>query len=228
MPGRGRDTPPVAKNPVDGYLAKVPEPHRSMLQALREQVLALVPDPVEVVKWGMPNIEQDGKGVVAFCAFKKHCSLFPMSGTLAASIPEVAEFVAGKGTLQFTVDKQLPPALVKKIVKYRLRENAERAALRETKRVVTELHKSGAVSGRGPEVGGRKHGKWRHFYANGNLQSVGAYRNGELQGKWEWYRADGTLMRTGSFKGGVQVGEWATYDRSGALVKTTVMKAVAN
>lgn len=214
----------MGNNPVDEYLKGVPEPHRSLLLDLRRQILGVIPAATEVVKWGMPNFEVDGRGVVAFCAFKKHCSLFPMSGSVVALLPELAGFTTGKGTIQFTVDRPLPAGVVKKIVKLRLKQNAELAALRQTREVLTELHKSGAVSGRGPVVGGRKHGKWRHFYAHGGLQAVGSYREGQLNGKWEWYRADGSLMRTGAFKAGVQVGEWSTYDRAGRLVKTTTMK----
>ena len=38
-------------------------------------------------------------------------------------------FKTSKGTIQFTLDKPIPTALVKKIVKARLKENMEKKAL---------------------------------------------------------------------------------------------------
>lgn len=46
---------------------------------------------------------------------------------------ELGGFKTSKGTIQFTVEKQLPSALVKKIVKARMRENEAREIQRQHK-----------------------------------------------------------------------------------------------
>jgi uncharacterized protein YdhG (YjbR/CyaY superfamily) len=39
---------------------------------------------------------------------------------------EIAGYRSGKGTIQFPLDKPLPVNLIKKIIKYRLKENMAR------------------------------------------------------------------------------------------------------
>jgi len=53
----------------------------------------------------------------------KHCSLFPGAGPIAALQDELKGFPTAKGTIQFPLDKPLPGALVKKLVKARIAEN---------------------------------------------------------------------------------------------------------
>ena len=66
-----------------------------------------------------------------YAAFKKHMSFFPMSNkVVAAHAAALAPYLASKGTVQFTVEKPLPTALVKKIVKARIAENAAKAPTR--------------------------------------------------------------------------------------------------
>ena len=60
---------------------------------------------------------------MAYAAFKNHCSLFPMSKAVVESIgEEAAQFQTGKGTLQFTLDRPIPAALVTRIVRARVAE----------------------------------------------------------------------------------------------------------
>ena len=121
---------------VQTYLAALKQPHRATLEKLRADILAAAPDLEETISYGMPTFKRGpGHGVVAFAAFKNHCSLFPMSSRIAG---ELGLTVAGKSTLQFPPDKPLSAALVKKVVKYRLAENAavkaERAAKKAAKK----------------------------------------------------------------------------------------------
>ena len=69
-----------------------------------------------------------GRGLVAFAAFKNHCSLFPMSTSIFETFAsEVGPYRSGRSTLRFRADQPIPAALVRKVVKTRLRENAARA-----------------------------------------------------------------------------------------------------
>ncbi len=132
-------TPPKT---VGAYMTRVPEPMRSALQKLRETIRAAAPDAVEEISYQMPGIRQNGHGVVTYAAFKKHMSFFPMSHAVVAAHAEaLAPFLASAGTVQFTVEKPLPAALVKKIVKARVAENAAKAPARKkapVKKAVTK------------------------------------------------------------------------------------------
>ena len=70
----------------------------------------------------MPMFKYKGM-LIGFSAFSKHCSLFPGAAPIAALKDELKGFPISKGTIQFPVDKPLPGALVKKLVKARVAEN---------------------------------------------------------------------------------------------------------
>jgi uncharacterized protein YdhG (YjbR/CyaY superfamily) len=77
----------------------------------------------------MPTFRYKG-ALVAYAAFKNHCSLFPMNASLVEAFKdELKEYKTSKGTIQFTVDKPLPAALVKKLVKARVAENEQKKGL---------------------------------------------------------------------------------------------------
>ncbi len=75
----------------------------------------------------MPAFRAHGRILVYYAAFKDHCSLFPASGTVRdARGQELAPYFTGKGTIRFRAHEPLPVALVRKVVKVRLAENAAR------------------------------------------------------------------------------------------------------
>jgi uncharacterized protein YdhG (YjbR/CyaY superfamily) len=121
---------------VKSYLAAVPEPGRSTLKKLRAAIRSVAPPgTTEGIGYGIPMVRYEG-GLLAYAAFKKHCSLFPMLSQ--ASYERFAKalqpYRTSKGTLQFPLDEPLPPALVKRLVKTRVAENLARKAAREKRR----------------------------------------------------------------------------------------------
>lgn len=113
---------------VEAYLAAVPEPARTTLQAVRERVRAAAPRAAEeCISYGMPALRYNGV-LVGYAAFKRHCSFFPMSAALLDEFAdEVQPYRTAKGTLQFPPDKPLSATLVRKIVKARVAQNEARA-----------------------------------------------------------------------------------------------------
>ena len=113
----------LAKN-IDEYLARVPEPARTTLKKVRAVIRSAVPpEATETISYRIPTFKYKGS-LVAFAAFSNHCSLFPMSGSVIEGFKkELKDFHTSKGTIQFPVDKPLPAALVKKLVKARVAQN---------------------------------------------------------------------------------------------------------
>lgn len=111
---------------VDEYLARVPEASQLTLEKVRERIRAAVPaGSTEGLSYGMPAFKHDGKALVAYAAFKNHCTLFPMSAAVFAQLAaEVKPYKTSKGTLQFPIGKPLSAALIKKIVRTRIAELA--------------------------------------------------------------------------------------------------------
>jgi uncharacterized protein YdhG (YjbR/CyaY superfamily) len=113
---------PAAKD-VDEYLARVPDPACGTLSKVRAAIRASVPaSATEYLSYGIPTFGYEGH-LVAFAAFKKHCSFFPMSyAVIEAFGKDLTDFTISKGTIRFPLDRPLPAALVKKMVRARVAE----------------------------------------------------------------------------------------------------------
>jgi uncharacterized protein YdhG (YjbR/CyaY superfamily) len=116
----------VAPKSVDDYLAGVPEPARSTLQRVRAAIHSVLPaEATEAISYGMPAFKYKGT-LVWFAAFSNHCSLFPTASVIKAFKNELKGYETTKGTVHFPLDKPLPAALVKKMVKARLAEKTQK------------------------------------------------------------------------------------------------------
>lgn len=116
---------------IDEYLAGLSQEQRAGLEKLRKVIRAAAPEATETISWSMPAFKYKGTQLVGFAAFKNHLSFFPYSGNALKQFEEeLAGFTMTKGTVHFSPDKPIPDALVKKIVKARMRENEQRAVAR--------------------------------------------------------------------------------------------------
>jgi uncharacterized protein YdhG (YjbR/CyaY superfamily) len=118
----------VAKD-VDEYLAGVPKEARATLEKLRKTIKAAAPMASEVISYQMPMYKHQGM-LIGFAAFKDHCSIFPGSAVMDAHKEELKRYDTSKGTIRFPAGKPLPAALVKKLVRARIKENEARAEKR--------------------------------------------------------------------------------------------------
>lgn len=108
---------------VDDYLAGAPEPQKSTLAALRRVLVGLLPDAEQGIAYGVPCFKVGGKGIAGFASYAKHCSYFPMSGSITAELAsELQGYATAKGSIRFAVDEPLPADLVRKLVEARQRE----------------------------------------------------------------------------------------------------------
>jgi uncharacterized protein YdhG (YjbR/CyaY superfamily) len=113
-----------AKN-IDAYLATVPAEARAALQNLRKIIRAAAPKATETISYRIPMFKYHGM-LVGFAAFKDHCSFFPGAVLSKAHRDELRPYGTSKGTIRFTPDKPLPAALVKKLVRERIKQNEAR------------------------------------------------------------------------------------------------------
>ena len=110
---------------VNTYIATAPKEVRSKLNEIRETIRETVPTAEERISYGMPYYGYKGK--LAYFAFaKKHIGLYIMPPTLKKHEREVKKYRTGKATLQFSFDKKLPVALIKKLIKTGVKINDEK------------------------------------------------------------------------------------------------------
>ncbi len=110
---------------IDEYLATVSDDKRAALDRLREIIKATAPKAEECISYQLPAFRLDGKMLVAFGATANHCAFYPMSSTtVQAHKDELKDYDTSKGTIRFQPDHPLPAALVRKLVRARIAENA--------------------------------------------------------------------------------------------------------
>jgi uncharacterized protein YdhG (YjbR/CyaY superfamily) len=117
--------PSTKANTINEYLAGVTADQRAALEKLRQTIRGVVPRAEERISYGLAAFRLNGRALVAFGAATNHCAFYPMSSTTVEAFRDQLEgFETSKGTIRFTPDKPLPAALVKKLVKARIAENA--------------------------------------------------------------------------------------------------------
>jgi uncharacterized protein YdhG (YjbR/CyaY superfamily) len=111
---------------IDEYLATVPEDVRKVLQILRQTIKSIVPEAEERIAYRIPifRLQRD---LVGFSAQrdpqKRFCSFYTMSSPLAKAMKkDLQSYEVSGATIHFTPEKPLPAALVKKIVRARVKE----------------------------------------------------------------------------------------------------------
>lgn len=118
-----------APTSVEEYRAGIPVERRAALDVLRRTINAAAPEATETIAYGMPALRShDGQFLVSYAAYRNHYSLFPASEAVIETIgQELTRHLSGSGTIQFRANEPIPEALVTRIVKIRLAENAEHA-----------------------------------------------------------------------------------------------------
>jgi uncharacterized protein YdhG (YjbR/CyaY superfamily) len=118
----GQTYDPAMTDPrVDAYIASRPPEQQDMLQRLRDDVARLAPDAVETISYDMPAFKLEGRFLLSFAGWKRHCTVYPINDGLLTRHAAVLEgYTSTKGGLHFTAAKPLPAALVDDLVRGRI------------------------------------------------------------------------------------------------------------
>lgn len=108
---------------IDEYHASFPPAVRAMLDVLRQAIREAAPEAEEVISYNMPAFRQQ-RVLVYYAAYKNHIGLYPLPAMLDRVSSELSSYKTSKGAIQFPLDRKIPVSLVKKIVKFRLKEEA--------------------------------------------------------------------------------------------------------
>ncbi|MCW3070855.1 MAG: hypothetical protein JWO44_745 [Bacteroidetes bacterium] len=118
---------------IDHYIAAFPPETRVLLEKIRAIIQKTAPKAEEVISYKMPAYQQDGGILVYFAGYAKHIGFYPTGAGIEAFKKEIAAYKNSKGAVQFPLDKRLPVGLITKMVKFRVKKNAENAKVKKKK-----------------------------------------------------------------------------------------------
>ena len=117
---------PTAPKDIDDYIAGFPEDVQEIMQKIRTTIKKAAPKAEETISYKMPTFNLNGHYLVYFAAYKKHIGMYPVPAGDEAFNQEIEAYQSGKGTLQFPLDQPIPYKLIRKIVKFRVKESLEK------------------------------------------------------------------------------------------------------
>lgn len=109
---------------IEEYIYAAPADVQQRLCDLHGSIKTAAPGAKEDLKWSMPAYSYQ-KILVTFAVFKKHTGFYPMPSAIKAFAKELAKYKTAEGSVQFPHDKPLPVPLIKKIVRFRVKESRE-------------------------------------------------------------------------------------------------------
>jgi uncharacterized protein YdhG (YjbR/CyaY superfamily) len=114
---------------IDQYIAASPAAARPILKEIRKVIRSAAPEAEELISYRMPAFRQHGI-LVYFAAFKNHVGLYPPVSGDARLGKSLAPYAGPKGNLKFPLDRPIPYALIRRIVKLKLKQNVARTSAR--------------------------------------------------------------------------------------------------
>ena len=126
-------TDQAAPTNIDEYIAGFPPEIREILEKVRTTIREAAPGAEEAIKYQLPTFTLKGN-LVHFGAFKQHIGFYPTPSGTEEFKKELSAYEGAKGSVRFPLDKPIPFSLISKIVKFRVKENLERAEAKRKKK----------------------------------------------------------------------------------------------
>jgi uncharacterized protein YdhG (YjbR/CyaY superfamily) len=105
-----------------------------ILERIRSTIHQAAPGVDEKISYQIPAFTLHGKPLIYFAAFQKHIGHYPAPRSSEEFQAELAGYAGGKGTVQFPLDRPIPFGLIRRIVKFRIKENRARRAAAKAKK----------------------------------------------------------------------------------------------
>jgi uncharacterized protein YdhG (YjbR/CyaY superfamily) len=109
---------------VDEYIAGFPAETQSKLREMRALIREIAPGAAETISYAIPTFDLNGRHLVHYAGFAKHVGFYPIPSGMTAFSEELEPYKRGKGSVQFPLARPLPLDLIRRIVEFRVAENA--------------------------------------------------------------------------------------------------------
>lgn len=119
---------------IDEYIAGFPSEVQEILEKIRMTIRKAAPGAEEKISYQIPSFTLGGSYLVYLAAYKKHIGLYPAPRGFEEFKKELSVYEGGKGTVRFPLDKPIPFELIRRIVKYRVKETLARVEAKRKKK----------------------------------------------------------------------------------------------
>ena len=109
---------------VAAYIAAAPKDVRGKLKELRAVIRQAAPSAEEKISYGIPYYGYKGR-LIYFSLWKTHIGIYIPTPVVAEHKSELKSYKTTNATIRLPLDKKLPLALIKKLVKARMKLNDE-------------------------------------------------------------------------------------------------------
>ncbi|MFI5129662.1 MAG: iron chaperone [Chitinophagales bacterium] len=109
---------------IKNYIEAAPKAAQEKLWQLHEIIREAAPGAEEGLKWSMPAYSYQ-KILVTFAVFKHHIGFYPMPSAIKAFSGDLTKYKTAAGSVQFPLDQKLPVSLIRRIIKFRVKESRE-------------------------------------------------------------------------------------------------------
>ena len=118
---------------VDEYFSSYTKDVRNLLGNIREAIKQSAPNAEEIISYNMPAFKFHGI-LVYYAAHKEHIGFYPGNKIVNEVFKkELKNYETSKGTIKFPFGQKIPTGLIKKIIKFRAKENLEKENARANK-----------------------------------------------------------------------------------------------
>lgn len=112
---------------VTAYIRQFPQSAQTLMRQLRTTIRAAAPQAKEMISYRIPFYEYRAPGykgrMIYFGAFRTHVSVFVVPRSVPAALAkQMQPYMAGRSTMQFPLGKKIPLAMIRRLVKLRMKE----------------------------------------------------------------------------------------------------------
>lgn len=119
----------LAMSEIDEYLARQVPDAQAKLSQIRAWIREIAPRVQEAISYGIPTFrlkhQQTKSGnFIHIAAFASHVSLYPRTKAVEEHFGDwLKPYTSGKGTLKFSLEKELPEDFLREVIEVRFREH---------------------------------------------------------------------------------------------------------
>lgn len=110
---------------IDDYIGQFDSEKQILLQAVRKIIREAAPEASETISYQMPTFRYHGN-LIHFAMSKNHLGVYPGPAAITHFADELVAYKTSKGAIHFPLDKEIPKAMLEKIVSFNLEKQEQK------------------------------------------------------------------------------------------------------